>query len=295
MNEVLVVQDLSKKIRRREIIKDVNFQVSKGDICGFIGPNGAGKTTIIRMLTSLVKPTSGEICLNGYDVIKNRKEALKHLGAIVESPIFFSHMSGEEALMNLALLIPNQSKVKRQQKVSEVLEIVGLSERKKDKISTYSLGMKQRLGIAQAMLNNPRILILDEPTAGLDPKERVRFRNLISAFSKDRIVILSTHIVSDVEFIAEEIIMMKAGRVLHFGRPQEITEEIEGYVWECMVPTRYAEQYSGTLNVSNLRNIENECTVLRVISESKPMENAVQVKPTLEDLYLFYFKGVNEE
>ena len=94
MNEVLVVQDLSKKIRRREIIKDVNFQVSKGDICGFIGPNGAGKTTIIRMLTSLVKPTSGEICLNGYDVIKNRKEALKHLGAIVESPIFFSHMSG---------------------------------------------------------------------------------------------------------------------------------------------------------------------------------------------------------
>ena len=294
MNEVLVVQDLSKKIRRREIIKDVNFQVSKGDICGFIGPNGAGKTTIIRMLTSLVKPTSGEICLNGYDVIKNRKEALKHLGAIVESPIFFSHMSGEEALMNLALLIPNQSKVKRQQKVSEVLEIVGLSERKKDKISTYSLGMKQRLGIAQAMLNNPRILILDEPTAGLDPKERVRFRNLISAFSKDRIVILSTHIVSDVEFIAEDIIMMKDGQILHFGKKQEITTEIDGQVWECTVPTSRAEQYSETLNISNLRNIENNCTVLRVISEQSPMENAIKVEPTLEDLYLFYFKGVNQ-
>ena len=179
MNEVLVVQDLSKKIRRREIIKDVNFQVSKGDICGFIGPNGAGKTTIIRMLTSLVKPTSGEICLNGYDVIKNRKEALKHLGAIVESPIFFSHMSGEEALMNLALLIPNQSKVKRQQKVSEVLEIVGLSERKKDKISTYSLGMKQRLGIAQALLNDPTVIILDEPANGLDPIGIVQLRDLI--------------------------------------------------------------------------------------------------------------------
>ena len=113
------------------------------------------------------------------------------------------------------------------------------------------------------MLNNPRILILDEPTAGLDPKERVRFRNLISAFSKDRIVILSTHIVSDVEFIAEDIIMMKDGQILHFGKTQEITTEIDGQVWECTVPTSRAEQYSETLNISNLRNIENNCTVLR--------------------------------
>lgn len=148
--------------------------------------------------------------------------------------------------------------------------------------------------IAQAMLNNPRILILDEPTAGLDPKERVRFRNLISAFSKDRIVILSTHIVSDVEFIAEDIIMMKDGQILHFGKTQEITTEIDGQVWECTVPTSRAEQYSETLNISNLRNIENNCTVLRVISEQSPMENAIKVEPTLEDLYLFYFKGVNE-
>lgn len=135
---------------------------------------------------------------------------------------------------------------------------------------------------------------MDEPTAGLDPKERVRFRNLISAFSKDRIVILSTHIVSDVEFIAEDIIMMKDGQILHFGKTQEITTEIDGQVWECTVPTSRAEQYSETLNISNLRNIENNCTVLRVISEQSPMENAIKVEPTLEDLYLFYFKGVNE-
>ena len=186
----------------------------------------------------------------------------------------------------------NEKQAKKKGK--ELLEAVDLVKESRHKIKTFSGGMKQRLGIAQAMLNNPHILILDEPTAGLDPKERVRFRNLISAFSKDRIVILSTHIVSDVEFIAEEIIMMKSGKILHFGKPQEITAEIDGQVWECTVPANYAEQHTGTLNISNLRNTENNCTVMRVIADHPPMENAVQVQPTLEDLYLFYFKGANE-
>lgn len=223
MNEVLVVQDLSKKIRRREIIKDVNFQVSKGDICGFIGPNGAGKTTIIRMLTSLVKPTSGDICLNGYDVIKNRKEALKHLGAIVESPIFFSHMSGEEALMNLALLIPNQSKVKRQQKVSEVLEIVGLSERKKDRISTYSLGMKQRLGIAQALLNDPTVIILDEPANGLDPIGIVQLRELILKLNQEHNItfFISSHLLDELQKICNRLVIIKKGEIVWKGTKED--------------------------------------------------------------------------
>ena len=223
MNEVLVVQDLSKKIRRREIIKDVNFQVSKGDICGFIGPNGAGKTTIIRMLTSLVKPTSGEICLNGYDVIKNRKEALKHLGAIVESPIFFSHMSGEEALMNLALLIPNQSKVKRQQKVSEVLEIVGLSDRKKDKISTYALGRKQRLGIAQALLNDPTVIILDEPANGLDPIGIVQLRELILKLNQEHNItfFISSHLLDELQKICNRLVIIKKGEIAWKGTKED--------------------------------------------------------------------------
>ncbi len=182
-----------------------------------------------------------------------------------------------------------------EKKSKELLEAVGLSAESKHKIKTFSGGMKQRLGIAQAMLGDPHILILDEPTAGLDPKERVRFRNLISAFAKNRIVILSTHIVSDAEFIAEEIIMMKSGQIVHFGKPQEITAEIDGQVWECAVPSAYAETYAAKFNTSNFRNTDKSETILRIISECPPMENAVRVQPDLEDLYLFYFKGDIEE
>lgn len=289
----LKVTQLTKQYGPKTAVDHLDITLSNG-VYGLLGANGAGKTTLMRLLCNIQTPTFGKITLDGKDISVLGERYRNLLGYLPQHFRYYPEFTAWDFLMYVATL-KGLSEKQAKNKTSELLEAVDLSKEGHRKIKIFSGGMKQRLGIAQAMLNNPRILILDEPTAGLDPKERVRFRNLISAFSKDRIVILSTHIVSDVEFIAEEIIMMKAGRVLHFGRPQEITEEIEGYVWECMVPTRYAEQYSGTLNVSNLRNIENECTVLRVISESKPMENAVQVKPTLEDLYLFYFKGVNEE
>ena len=166
--------------------------------------------------------------------------------------------------------------------------MVGLADQKKRKIKTFSGGMKQRLGIAQAMLNEPKILILDEPTAGLDPKERVRFRNLISSFSKDKIVLLSTHIVSDVEYIADEILVMKEGRLIHRGAPEVVTREAKGLVWECKVDSRYADRYVEQYNVGNLKNAGDE-TILRIISDTKPCEEAVEAEPTLEDLYLYYF------
>ena len=223
METVLAVSNLNKKIRRKEIIKDVNFQVFKGDICGFIGPNGAGKTTIIRMLTSLVKPTSGEIKLNGYDVITNRKEALQQLGAIVESPIFFSHMSGEEVLMNLALLIPHTTKEQRQHKVDEVLKIVGLSERKKDRVSTYSLGMNQRLGIAQALLNNPQVIILDEPANGLDPIGMVELRELILKLNTQYNItfFISSHLLDELQKICNRLVIIKQGEIIWQGTKED--------------------------------------------------------------------------
>ena len=219
METVLFVDNLNKKIRRCEIIKDVSFTVGKGDICGFIGPNGAGKTTIIRMLTSLVKPTSGQIQLNGYDVVTQRKEALQNLGAIVESPIFFSHMSGEEVLMNLALLIPNKTKSERLAKVLEVLEVVGLSDRKKDKVSTYSLGMKQRLGIAQALLNDPQIIILDEPANGLDPLGMVELRELILKLNTEQGItfFISSHLLDELQKICNKLVIIKSGTIAWQG------------------------------------------------------------------------------
>ena len=219
METVLFVDNLNKKIRRREIIKDVSFTVGKGDICGFIGPNGAGKTTIIRMLTSLVKPTSGQIQLNGYDVVTQRKEALQNLGAIVESPIFFSHMSGEEVLMNLALLIPNKTQSERLAKVLEVLEVVGLSDRKKDKVSTYSLGMKQRLGIAQALLNDPQIIILDEPANGLDPLGMVELRELILKLNTEQGItfFISSHLLDELQKICNKLVIIKSGTIAWQG------------------------------------------------------------------------------
>ena len=288
----LKVTQLTKQYGLKTAVDHLDITLSNG-VYGLLGANGAGKTTLMRLLCNIQTPTFGKITLDGKDISVLGERYRNLLGYLPQHFRYYPEFTAWDFLMYVATL-KGLSEKQAKNKTSELLEAVDLSKEGHHKIKTFSGGMKQRLGIAQAMLNNPRILILDEPTAGLDPKERVRFRNLISAFSKDRIVILSTHIVSDVEFIAEEIIMMKAGRVLHFGRPQEITEEIEGYVWECMVPTRYAEQYSGTLNVSNLRNIENNCTVLRVISEQSPMENAIKVEPTLEDLYLFYFKGVNE-
>lgn len=284
---------LTKKFGSKTAVNDLNITLSNG-VYGLLGANGAGKTTFMRLLCNIQNPTSGKVLLNGKNIVGLGEQYRNLLGYLPQNFGYYPDFTALDFLLYVAALKGLNERTARK-KSKDFLEAVALSAESNHKIKTFSGGMKQRLGIAQAMLNDPRILILDEPTAGLDPKERVRFRNLISAFSKDRIVILSTHIVSDVEFIAEEIVMMKSGQIVHFGKPQEITSEINGQVWECLVPTAYAEKYAATYNTSNLRNTDNNQTILRIIADRPPMENAVRVQPNLEDLYLFYFKGETEE
>ncbi|AUN12755.1 ABC transporter ATP-binding protein (plasmid) [Clostridium botulinum] len=226
--EVLVVQNLTKSFKKRKAINDISFMVKEGDICGFIGPNGAGKTTMIRLLTGLINPSSGSVFINSFDVTKNREKALRYIGAIVENPIFFEYLTGEKALLNLAMLNNDMSKEERKKKVKEVIEIVGLQGREKDKIKTYSLGMKQRLGIAQALLNNPKIILLDEPTNGVDPMGIIELRNLILRLNKEYKItfFISSHILDELQKICTNLVIIKEGTLVWSGTTNELLSKV---------------------------------------------------------------------
>ena len=283
----LCIDRLTKQYGHKLAVDRVDLELHRG-VYGLLGANGAGKTTLMRMLCGILTPTSGEIRCGGREIGSLGEEYRSLLGYLPQDFGYYPEFTAEKFLLYLAAL-KGLGKVQAGQKMLELLDLVGLSEERKHKIRTFSGGMKQRLGIAQALLNDPEILILDEPTAGLDPKERVRFRNLISACARDRIVLLSTHIVSDVEYIAGEILIMKEGRLIHRGAPDAITHEIDGKVWECRVDPARAEELCSRYNVGNLKNVGNK-TILRIIKDEKPMEEAVPAEASLEDLYLYYFQ-----
>lgn len=224
---VLRVDNISKSIKRKNIIKNINFEIKEGDICGFVGPNGAGKTTLIRIITGLIKPTKGAIYINNYNVNIKRKEALSSLGAIVEAPIFFEYLTGEQALLNLSLLNLDYTKKQREEIVKESLKIVGLYERRNEKISTYSLGMKQRLGIAQSLLNNPKIIILDEPANGLDPMGMIELRELILKLNKDKNItfFISSHLLDELQKICDKLVIIKEGSLIWYGDTKDLIDD----------------------------------------------------------------------
>ena len=285
----LTIDRLSKQYNNKIAVDRISLKLQKG-VYGLLGANGAGKTTLIRMICGVLKPTSGTISFDGTDV---GEEAYRDvLGYLPQDFGYYPEFSAVDFMYYMASL-KGLTKVQARAKTRELLEIVSLTEVAKKKIKTFSGGMKQRLGIAQTMLNNPKILVLDEPTAGLDPKERVRFRNLISQLGKDRIVLLSTHIVSDVEHIADTIMIMKNGQMLHCGSLENIMGVIDGKVFEFSADSKTAELLSRRYPVINFRT-EGENVLLRLVCDEKPSAAAVNVPATLEDLYLYYFSEVNE-
>lgn len=219
MENMLALQAISKRVRGKYLIRNVSLQVEKGAICGLLGPNGAGKTTIIRMLTGLIRPTTGDIVINEQSVVKNRSSALRNVGAIVESPIFFPYMTGRENLKNLVRLHDNIPKREANEKVSEVLQITGLENRADEKVRTYSLGMKQRLGIAQALLGDPELLILDEPANGLDPMGMRELRELILTLKSkyDKTILISSHLLDELQKICNQIVIIREGELVWTG------------------------------------------------------------------------------
>lgn len=286
----LKISRVTKQFSAKIAVDKVSLEMKPG-VYGLLGANGAGKTTLLRMICGVLSPDSGEISLDRFSV--KEEEYRNCLGYLPQEFGYYPNFTAWDFMMYMAALkgIPrNRAKVR----IEKLLETVNLKGSEKKKITVFSGGMKQRLGIAQALLNNPKLLVLDQPTAGLDPKERVKFRNMISRLGQDRIVILSTHIVSDIEYIADEILLMKEGSILQKGSLPEILEPIQGKVWECKVnparETQILEQYA----VVNMRE-DTEGVFLRVAGEQSPSADAVSVEATLEDLYLYYFKGEGGE
>lgn len=280
----LKLMDIRKKYKDKEAVRKVNYTFTNG-VYGLLGENGAGKTTLMRMICGVLQPTGGRIYCDNMDIAGMGAEYRKLLGYLPQDFGYYSDFTAERFLRYMAALkaLPGEYADRR---IDELLDMVELKKAKKKKLKTFSGGMVRRIGIAQALLNDPEILILDEPTAGLDPKERVRFRNVISSLGKNKIVLLSTHIVSDIDYIADHILIMKNGEIIQEGTEKELTEKVHGHVWKCIVSEEEAEKINGTYIVSNMRS-SGENVELRIVSEERPTIDAEHVESTLEDAYLY--------
>ncbi|MDO5425572.1 MAG: ABC transporter ATP-binding protein [Eubacteriales bacterium] len=287
----LKLENLTKTFQDVEAVSGIDYTMKNG-VYGLLGVNGAGKTTLMRMICTLAKPTKGRILCNGQEIWQLDWKYRKILGYLPQEFGFYPEFTAEDYLRYIASIkgIPAAAAKKR---VDELLVQVGMEKYRKKKMKRFSGGMKRRIGIAQAMLNNPKILVLDEPTAGLDPNERIRFRNLISELSEDRLVLLSTHIVSDVEYIANEILLMKEGKLKQAGTAYELAVGIPEQVWVCRVPRERAAEYEKRYRVANLRTLPDGVE-LRLLAGHAPAPDARCVEATLEDVFLYYFGNRQE-
>ena len=280
----LSISHLGKQYRRDFWgLRDVTLELGPG-VVGLLGPNGAGKSTLMRMLATITRPTEGTVRWNDTDILKSPDTLRAVLGYLPQDFGIYPNLTGQEFLEYMAAIKGMDAKTARR-RIEELLVVVNLVDAAKRRLGGYSGGMKQRVGIAQALLNDPQLLIVDEPTVGLDPAERVRFRNLLSDLAGERIIILSTHIVSDVEATATEIVIISKGRKIQWATPEKLLLLLDGMVWQWVVPADQLNSLKQTHIVSG--TIRHEDGVLvRVVSQSAPAPQAQAIEPNLEDVYL---------
>jgi ABC-2 type transport system ATP-binding protein len=284
----LTIEHLSKRYGQHWAMHQLSLRCEPG-MLGLVGPNGAGKTTLMRMVATLLEPTEGTILWNGQDLRADGEALRRVLGYLPQDFGIYPEFTGRQFLRYLAAMkgLPS-SLIER--RVDEVVEIVNLEQHADRKLPTYSGGMKQRIGIAQALLNDPELLIVDEPTAGLDPAERVRFRTLLSSLTSNRIVLLSTHIISDVEAVAGRLVILQEGRVLADTTPDALLARAVGTVWSVTTDQATALQLQTKFQVSTMVNQLNG-VALRIVSATRPHDAAIAIDPSLEEAYLMAVGG----
>ncbi len=283
----LSIDHVSKQFKDLTAVNDVSLTLTPG-VWGLLGANGAGKTTLMRMIAGIMTPTDGQIRYDGVPIRELKERYRDIFGYLPQEFGFYPEFTVKDYLEYVSVL-KGLTKTDGKRKIDELLEHLTLSQVKNKKIAKLSGGMKRRVGIAQALLNDPEVLILDEPTSGLDPGERVRFRNLLSEFAHDRIVLISTHIVSDVEYIATQNAIMKDGRLIEKGTTEELVKLVEGKVWTARIPMDRLAELEVQLSIVNFRNEEDGQGSIRYLAEKAFVPDSRAIPPHLEDLYLYLF------
>lgn len=280
----LQVEHLCKSYRKKEALRDVSFTLQKG-VYGLLGENGAGKSTLMRMMATVDFPTKGEIRYEGKSIYAMDEEYRGLIGYMPQNYSIYPGFTARDFLQYMGTLkgVPEE---KLKSRIGEVLNFVNLSDVADKKVKTFSGGMKRRIGIAQAIINEPQILIFDEPTAGLDPRERIRFSNIISDMGKDKIILLSTHIVSDIEAIANELVVIKNGNILETGNVDELVKKVKGQVWESIVSQEVYHSLRKERSVIHLKQMGRDVQV-RFVGDKYPNAENCPVEPTLEDYYIY--------
>lgn len=282
----LSFEHISKLYGDTVALQQIDLTLGSG-VYGLLGPNGAGKTTLMRIMTDLLAPSTGRVLLDGQDIAVMGAAFRKKLGYLPQDFGVYPNFTAEQFLLYIARL-KGLSKFEAKRQTDDLLHMVGLEDKKQKKLKGFSGGQRQRVGIAQALLGDPEILVLDEPTAGLDPEERIRFRGIISDLSQQKLVLLSTHIVSDLEAVANEIILLRKGVVLEMQKPASLLEQLNGQVWLVTVPAADEAALTKQYTCSNVMHTDGK-SVIRLLSESAPRPDAVPTAPNMEDLYLYYF------